>query len=136
MLHIIEKSQVECLRMQSSKPESSGPLFHAGGVKPPPIDVKKQIPNYFVSNKGIHSLFPLLQVTRGKLMGSMQIKDGIWFFSVDLKGEVKRSRGGMAIITTHLKAASISMYFTSLALRVGRKIREHKGVAELLKERN
>lgn len=63
-------------------------------------------------------------------MGSMQIRFGIWFFSVDLKGEVRGSRGGTAIIMTHVKATSISMFFTSLALRVGREIREHKGVKE------
>lgn len=69
-------------------------------------------------------------------MGSMQIRVGIWFFLMDLKGEVRGSRGGAAIIMTHVKATSISMFFTSLALGVGREIREHKGVKELLKERN
>lgn len=65
-------------------------------------------------------------------MGSVQIRVGIWFFSMDLKGEVRGSRGGMAIIMTHMKATSISMFFTSVALRVGGEIREHKGVKELL----
>lgn len=63
-------------------------------------------------------------------MGSMQIRVGIWFFSVDLKGEVRGSRGGTVIIMTYMKATSISMLFTSLALVVGREIREHKGVKE------
>lgn len=69
-------------------------------------------------------------------MGSMQIRVGIWFFSMDLKGEVRGSRGGTAIIMTHMKATSISMFFTSLALRVGREIGEHRGVKELQKERS
>lgn len=94
---------------------------------------KKHIPNYSVRNKVIQNLF---QVTGGKLMGSMQIRVGIWFFSMDLKGEVTWSRGGTAIIMTHVKATAISMFFISFALGVGRKIREHKGVKELLRERH
>lgn len=54
-------------------------------------------------------------------MGSMLIRVGIWFFSADLKGEVKGSIAGTAIIMTHVKATSISMFFTSLALRVGER---------------
>lgn len=69
-------------------------------------------------------------------MGSMQIRAGIWFFSMDLKGEVRGSRGGTAIIMTHTKATFISTRFTSLALRVWREIREHCGVEELSKGRN
>ncbi len=34
-------------------------------------------------------------------MGSMQITVGIWFFLMDLKGEVMGSRGGTAIIMTY-----------------------------------
>lgn len=60
-------------------------------------------------------------------MGSMQIRVGIWFFWMGPKGEVTGSRGGRAIIMTHMKATFISTFFTSLALRVGREIREHKG---------
>ena len=66
-------------------------------------------------------------------MGSVQIKAGIWFFSADLKGEVRGSRGGTAIIMTHTKTTS--MYLTSLALGVGREIRGHGGVAERLRAR-
>ena len=69
-------------------------------------------------------------------MGSMQIRVGIWFSSTDLKGEVRGSRGGTAIVMTHMKATSISVFLTSLALRVGREIRERKGVKELLRGRN
>lgn len=69
-------------------------------------------------------------------MGSMQIGVGIWFFSMGLKGEATGSRGGRAITVTHMKATSISMFFTSLALRVGREIRERKGAKELLRGRH
>lgn len=69
-------------------------------------------------------------------MGSMQIRVGIWFFSMDLKGEMTGSRGGTAISMTHVKAKSISMFFTSVALRVGREIREHKRVKESRRERH
>lgn len=60
-------------------------------------------------------------------MGSMQIRVGIWFFWMGPKGEVTGSRGGRAIIMTHMKATFISTFFTSLSLRVGREIRERKG---------
>lgn len=40
-------------------------------------------------------------------MGSMQIRAGIWCISVVRKGEVRRSRGGMAIIMTHVKVVSM-----------------------------
>lgn len=89
-----------------------------------PIGVEETILNHFVRNKMIQSFF---LVTGGKLMGSMQIIVGIWFFLMDLKGEVTGSRGGRAIIMTRMKATSISMFFTSLALRRGRGIRERNG---------
>lgn len=70
--------------------------------------------NYSACNMVIQSLFPFFRVTGGKLMGSMQMGVGIWFFLVDLKSEVRGSRGGIAIIMTHMKATSISMFLTSL----------------------
>lgn len=60
-------------------------------------------------------------------MGYMQIRVGIWFFWMGSKGEVTGSRAGRAIIMTHMKATFISTFFTSLALRVGREIREREG---------
>lgn len=67
----------------------------------------------------IESFF--FRFTGGKLMGSMQIRVGIWFFLMDLKGEVMGSRGGRAIIMTHMKAPSISMFFTSFGLEGGER---------------
>lgn len=57
-------------------------------------------------------------------MGFMQINIGIWFFLADLKSEVRGSKGGTAIIVTHVKATSIAVFLTSLPLSVGREILE------------
>lgn len=62
-------------------------------------------------------------------MVSVLISAGIWS-KVDLKGEVRRSRGGTAIIMTYMKATSISLFVTSAASVARREIRVHPGVKE------
>lgn len=96
-------------------------------VRSPSWTRKKQILNYSVCAMRwfwafLFFFLPLSPVTGVKLMVSLQIRDGI-FVLLDGPEKVRwwGSRGGIAIIVTHTKATSISMFSTSAALRVGER---------------
>lgn len=68
-------------------------------------------------------------------MGSMQIRAGIWCISVVRKGEVRRSRGGMAIIMTHVKVVSMCAMSVAPGARQMNQGAQ-KGVEEFLERRH
>lgn len=126
-------SENKCLQILSVEPENWGPSLPTGDV---PLIFKNGRNKFPITLRDIRWFRALYRVTEVKLMGSMHIRVGIWFFSMDLKGEVTGSRGGTAITMTHIEATSMSKLSTSLALRIARDIREHKGLKKLLRERN